>query len=179
MLSDIDNYLKIFHKRKVHGIVAWNNKSTQRKQISQDEIAEINIDSEKDEEKNYSYQKEHNKRKLNNKGLRFSQYSFRKDVVKTEVFPVISSREEGNQIRLKKNNAIDFKKITKRNINEILGVNSNPSAGTYNPKYSFIFKNSGILNPDKNDEYKKKKLKLLKIWRSYHDIGIDYQTVNL
>lgn len=114
-----------------------------------------------------------------NKALRFSQYPSRKETIKTDIPPILSYVGQSSVLNeVKKAGVIDFNKYQKRNINEVLGINKNPSGFDYSPKYNLVLKNFVDVEKYKKAEYNKKKNLLRKLWKNNSE-SIEYQIVKI
>lgn len=112
-----------------------------------------------------------------NNALRFSQYTLRKDIVKTDVPAILSYAGQANILsEVKKGGVIDFNKYQKRNFNEVFGLKGIPSGGDYNPKYHLVQKNYVNIDKYKNAELNRKKSLLRKLWKS-NSSTIEFQIV--
>lgn len=102
--------------------------------------------------------------------MRFSFYSDRKNVIKSEPLPIISYINPKNPLKdNKKLGNVNFKKMIDRE--EFSKISYNPSICYYEPKYDYLDKSQKIVKFDnKNiDDIKIKKKNILKkILCSYH-----------
>jgi len=128
---------------------------------------EGNLESEKREDTKSSNIEEIVPKITKNNALRFSQYTLRKDIIKTVVPPILSYVGQPNILtEVKKGGVIDFNKYRKRNFNEVFGLKGIPSGGDYNPKYNLVQKNYVNLDKYKNAELNRKKVLLRKLWKN-------------
>ena len=73
--------------------------------------------------------------------------------------------------------SLNFSKMRTRNYDDYLGSKFVPAVATYNPNFEAISTSKKVIIPYKHEEaYKKNKLLVQKMWRSYH-VSMDYKTV--
>jgi len=139
---------------------------------------EANIGSKNEEEKNSNKEQMIPKTTKNN-AFRFSHYTLRKDIVKTNVPSIISYVGQSNALNeIKKGGVYDFNNHQKRNFNEVFGIKGIPSGGDYNPKYHLVQKNFMNLDKYKHAELNRKKNLLRKLWKS-NSSTIEFQIVKI
>jgi hypothetical protein len=187
----------IYIIRKVKGYINWSvsQKKTKNRLNSMGNII-INktIESEneeKDEENKMKERNKNQKEKLSpkNNALRFTLYTDRKGIIDTnhlntnnDILPTISQSQKYKTEATDHNiynsfgsylkGGIDFRRNLGRK-KDLQIYNNNPSIFDYSPKYQSMNKYAGI-----DDEYKKKKYKLMKLLKSY-ECRSEYQMVDL
>ena len=136
-----------------------------------------------DEDEDDSFNSKQHDLKFNkNNALRFSKYSFRKEMVNQSwKVPIISYFEP--EAHKEKNKGIDFAKMKQRNQMDMLSSSNvgNPSICYYSPKYDYIMKSApGALKFNTKEQPKNtdKNYLIKKMWRSY-DVSSDYKLVKL
>jgi len=157
-------------------------KQTQRREVRSPEIkpkfdTEVTIETEKEESKILKVNRIPESTK--NKALRFSLYSFRKDIIKPNIPPIISYVGQANILtEVKKGGGIDFNKYQKRKMDEVYGIKPIPSGADYSPKYDLVFKNYVNVEKYKQAEYNRKKYLLRKLWKN-NNATTDFQIVKI
>lgn len=117
-----------------------------------------------------------------NHALKFSDYSFRKDIheKQNKGIDVISYVNPSSARPDRK--GPDFNKMSHRNKNDFLNMNSlnNPSICYYEPKYDYVLKSppKGDLKFTHSKKFYSKKFLVQKMWKSY-DVSTNYKLVKL
>lgn len=160
--------------------MSWKVKPTQKREVNKNLEIKIKFETEgnlESEENKNNYKEQMIPKTTKNNALRFSQYTLRKDIVKTDAPHILSYINQTNiPNEVKKGGLYDFNNHQKRNFNEVFGLKGIPSGGDYNPKYHLIQKNFINLDKYKNAELKRKKNLLRKLWKS-NSSTIEFQIV--
>ena len=142
-----------------------------------------------DEYEEYENKSNRRKRKSNekfeklsprNNALKFTLYGERKGIINTDAYLPTISQSQQNNTEITDHNTFGSKKYKgvidyKRNlgrIKEVNRININPSSYDYNPNYENMNKYAGT-----DKDYKKKKFKLMKLMKNYHECSSEYQIV--
>lgn len=118
---------------------------------------------------------------LNNntlKAIKFSDYSIRKDMFKSNKLPILTYLNPNNPLDSAKKTMVEFNKMKNRNSNDIINVNNYPAVCYYEPKYDFTVDHPKHANYFKKERNITKKFLVKKMWGSY-DVSTDYRLVKL
>ena len=113
-----------------------------------------------------------------NHALRFESYPNRKSIVVPAVNDKVSYLEPVDYSK-KENKAVDFKKMKKRGVFDLIYAQQlyTPGLNYYQPKYKVVEKNSPMISfSTRNVPELTKGFKVQKLWRSY-DVLTEYQVV--